>query len=927
MANPLQAALEYARLGYAVLPLLPGEKRPHSRLAPNGLTNATPDPEVLRRWWQAVPTAGVGILPPEQVLVLDFDAPEVWEQLRAEYPELATAPRQRSPRGGVHVFLKLPKSLIGSLTTTARKMPGLDLRGLGKAYLAAAPTELPNGGYSWEVPLLPPAELPLPPEGLLKRLLPEPPPPPPEYQPASFRGVKGDKLTRRLEGLLRWGCERVATTPEGQRHNTLLSYARLIGGYVHLGLDPEQVTSALAEAAMQAGLPHSEAEATARDGLRYGLDAPLELPPDERGRVSAGQKPPPADPRESHQQVVGLLEGLTPETWPEQRAAFFEGLQSLDPVSVDLLLKKAASRLGVGAGTLQKAFKEHAKRGEEAEPTAAGEAVRLALASGLSLWHTPEREPWGSFEVEGIVHHYPVRGRDFRTWLGGIYYGQKGKPLYAQALQDALAALEAQATYQGTQHPVFVRLAWHEGRIYFDLSRPDRQVVEIAPTGWRVIASADCPVRFRRTPHQLPLPLPEPGGSLEPLLQLLPLREARDRVVLLGWLVGVLNPWGGYPILLLQGSKGAGKSFVARVLKTLVDAGKAPLRSEPDNKLDLLVTAAGNHVLALDNLSAVSTKLSDLLCTLSTGGGAGKRTLYTDGDEFVLEAARPLILTGIALGPLRDDLADRVLTLNLERLEATARRPERELFGRFEQVRGDALGALFSAAAVALARWEEVSNSLSQLPRLGDWATWAEAAAPALGLQEGEIVEATFEVQGSLQRDLLDADPVARAVVALTTAFAAGERRKFTTSELLEALEKAAGVEAPRKPEGWPKTSVGLAKHLPRLQDALREVGVLLQGRRDSHTKTLTWFLEKWGGPSTATTANTANSVQNDKKPAVDVAVDAVDATTTPHQPPQRKTEYWTAFAVDAVDAVDAPPHLSKEQEQEEEGGDWEVVL
>ncbi|WP_147371077.1 bifunctional DNA primase/polymerase, partial [Meiothermus luteus] len=161
MSNPLQAALEYARLGYAVLPLLPGEKRPHSRLAPNGLKNATHDPEALRRWWQAVPTAGVGILPPEQVLVLDFDDPQAWARLRAEYPELAEAPRQRTPKGGVHVFLKLPKSLIGSLTTTARKLPGLDLRGMGKAYLACSPTQLPNGSYHWEVPLLPPAELPL----------------------------------------------------------------------------------------------------------------------------------------------------------------------------------------------------------------------------------------------------------------------------------------------------------------------------------------------------------------------------------------------------------------------------------------------------------------------------------------------------------------------------------------------------------------------------------------------------------------------------------------------------------------------------------------------------------------------------------------------------------------------------------------------
>ncbi len=306
MSNPLQAAIEYARLGYAVLPLLPGEKRPHSGVAPNGLKNATTDPEVLRRWWQAVPGAGVGILPPAEVLVLDFDDPATWDGLLAEYPELATAPRQRTPRGGVHVFLNLPESLIGSLTTAARKLPGLDLRGLGRAYLAASPTTLPNGAYSWEVPLLPPAELPLVPEGLLARLLPEPPPPPPEYQPASFRGVRGDMLTRRLEGLLRWACERVASTPEGQRHNTLLSHARLIGGYLHLGLDFEQATAALAAAGGQAGLPHPEAEATARDGLKYGQAAPLELPAEEGKRVASEEEPTcPLDGRTGGGQVMG----------------------------------------------------------------------------------------------------------------------------------------------------------------------------------------------------------------------------------------------------------------------------------------------------------------------------------------------------------------------------------------------------------------------------------------------------------------------------------------------------------------------------------------------------------------------------------------------------------------------------------------------
>lgn len=100
-----QAAQAYAERGYGVLPLFPGEKRPHPRLTPHGLKDASRDPATLAGWWREVPEAGVGILPPEDVLVLDVDDPGAWESLRKEFPELEEAPRQRTPRGGVLFFL------------------------------------------------------------------------------------------------------------------------------------------------------------------------------------------------------------------------------------------------------------------------------------------------------------------------------------------------------------------------------------------------------------------------------------------------------------------------------------------------------------------------------------------------------------------------------------------------------------------------------------------------------------------------------------------------------------------------------------------------------------------------------------------------------------------------------------------------------
>lgn len=275
--TPLTAARAYAEMGYAVLPLTPGQKQPLGRLVPHGLRDASTDTARLEAWWRAVPEAGLGLLPPPTVLVLDLDRGEVWGEMKSRWPELEGAPRQKTPtKGGYHVFLRLPAGLEGALTTTNRKLPGLDLKGLGKGYLVAAPTRLETGSYVWERPLVNPEGLPEAPEGLLRELLPPPPPPKPER--VTFQGVGRPSASQaRVAALLRWGCDRVASTPPGARHVSLLTLARLMGGYCHLGLDPGAAIEALAQAGMAAGLPEHEARSTARDGVLYGQRDPLEL--------------------------------------------------------------------------------------------------------------------------------------------------------------------------------------------------------------------------------------------------------------------------------------------------------------------------------------------------------------------------------------------------------------------------------------------------------------------------------------------------------------------------------------------------------------------------------------------------------------------------------------------------------------------------
>jgi hypothetical protein len=97
--TPYTFARAYVHMGYAVLPLAPGEKRPHGGLVPNGLKEASREAATLEAWWRACPGCGVGILAPEGVLVLDVDEPGVWDALRGTTPPSRPPPGRGPPRG------------------------------------------------------------------------------------------------------------------------------------------------------------------------------------------------------------------------------------------------------------------------------------------------------------------------------------------------------------------------------------------------------------------------------------------------------------------------------------------------------------------------------------------------------------------------------------------------------------------------------------------------------------------------------------------------------------------------------------------------------------------------------------------------------------------------------------------------------------
>jgi len=342
-------------------------------------------------------------------------------------------------------------------------------------------------------------------------------------------------------------------------------------------------------------------------------------------------------------------------------------------------------------------------------------------------------------------------------------------------------------------------------------------VVEITATGWRVLASS--PVKFRRSKGMQALPIPVSGGSLHNLRKYVNVRDDAEWCLLVMWLVMTLHPCGPYPALVLGGEHGSAKSSTVEALRRLVDPNAAMLRAEPRDARDVAIAAQANWVLALDNVSSLPAWLSDCLCRLSTGGGFATRELYTDADEIIFEATRPIALNGIEEVVTRPDLLDRALILNLPPIPEERRRVRAEFWREFEAERPALLGALLHAVSVALGRVDQIT--LRRVPRMADFAKWATAASPALDWGDDYFLDVYGSNRAQAHELALDASPVAAPLREL----AEHEEWSGTSSELLEALNNRVG-DVTKRTRGWPTLPRVLSGALKRLLPSLRAVGV-----------------------------------------------------------------------------------------------------
>ena len=466
-----------------------------------------------------------------------------------------------------------------------------------------------------------------------------------------------------------------------------------------------------------------------------------------------------------------------------------------------------------------------------ADANANGNALEqlLDLVSAAEIFHSAQDEAFVTIHTPRKPESIPVESLAFASWVSRTAIERLGFVPRDQILKELKHQVAGEAIHNRPSYPVYVRVAGDATRIFIDLADEARNIIEVTAEGWRL--AKDCPVRFFRPSGMEALPMPKPCKGLEYFQQVFNCGSDDDLRLLVAFLAFAWNPLGPYPILILQGEAGSGKSTIATMLRRIIDPASVPLRSFPREEREFVIAARTSHMLCFDNLSGISDRDSDTLCRISTGAGFAARKLYSDWDEVRFKMRRPVVINGIDDLATRPDLIDRSIALTLPAIESKVRADEATLWWNFEAALPHLIGATLDILATALTRLP--LTTLPETPRMADFARWSTAAEPALGWAPGGFLQAFRCNQEASLEVGAESSPLTEPIRRLLA-----DRSEWsgTSSDLLEHWN-AGDPDHTRVGRTWPRNPAKLANQLRRLVNPLRVQGISVEFSRAAGNK------------------------------------------------------------------------------------------
>jgi hypothetical protein len=304
------------------------------------------------------------------------------------------------------------------------------------------------------------------------------------------------------------------------------------------------------------------------------------------------------------------------------------------------------------------------------------------------------------------------------------------------------------------------------------------------------------------------------GGNLREFFNLLNIPQEK-KAVYLAFLVCFFFPDIAHPVLTAFGPQGSGKTKLTEFTHRLLDNSPVLGRKLPRDLKEWIVAAQASYLISLDNVSRLSPEMSDALSRAVTGEADVHRSLYTNKDLEIFRFRRVMLLNGIDVLGIKEDLAERLLVIDMPAIPPGKRLTEAGIKAAATAMMPDVFGALLDVLVEVMRVLPHIH--VEELPRMADFAKILHAIDTIYpGMNAVEEYEIGVEEYAS---NLVKQHPVLSAIAGTIV-----EPWEGTSSELLEligpkypALDDPAGL--------WPKTPAHMTSLLARSGPTFNKIG------------------------------------------------------------------------------------------------------
>jgi hypothetical protein len=443
--------------------------------------------------------------------------------------------------------------------------------------------------------------------------------------------------------------------------------------------------------------------------------------------------------------------------------------------------------------------------------------------------------------ISDHIEILPVDNSRFKRYLAKLFWDKYQKVVGSEALANAINVLQAKADHEGETYPLNLRVAAYLDSIYYDMTDEEWRSVKVNTRGWDI--ETDTPIIFTR--HKA-IAQVEPDRNygnvtLDDFLKLTNVQDGSHQLLIKVYIVSLFVPNIAHVILNLYGDKGSAKSMLYTLIKMLVDPSKPTLLTLQKDRNEFIQQLSHNYLAYYDNTKHIPSWLSDESCRAVTGGGHTKRKLYTDNEDVVYEYKRCLGFNGINISLTQEDALDRSISIEMVRIPKDKRRLEAEILSKFEELKPKLLGYIFDILVKAMAVHSELS--LTDLPRMADFAKWGEAIARAIGFEKFKFLDTYYDNIGRQNVEAIEAHPLGQAIAKFVQGWGVDQDSgqqltawEGTPLEILEILNDIANVQKIDTTQRlWPKAPNSLSRRLNEIRSNLLE-GLNIQVTIDRKT-------------------------------------------------------------------------------------------